>query len=159
MGPAGPRGPRGHASSNLPSGFAELAAPFPILGDPVAPVPAVVLSATVDSPIARELRVTAHYSACAPGDIAPINMTFRIRLVGVDPMIGAPNGSAETLDGNTIERTECAAGAIVRRYLNVPAGPRTVQLVVVANDIGATLDPAMGGAALLVEQFAPSPAP
>ena len=156
VGPIGPRGPRGFGT-NLPSGFDELEAIalVPGSGDPTNPAaPAVILSVTVDSPVARELRVTAHYSASAPGDSTPIDAAFRLRLLGVDPPAGAPNGSTETLDGNAIERREWVAGAIVRRYLSVPAGPRTVQLIASANDSGASLDPASGGAALLVEQFA-----
>ena len=153
VGPVGPRGGRGFPAVGLPSGFAELPEIFPIpLGGPT-----VVLTVPMDSAVARELRVHATYSADTLGDTAPNLLTFKIRVSGIDPAAGAPNGSSVTLDAqNENVPRQFRAGGIVRRYLAVPAGPRTVELIVTAGDIGAQLDPALGGAALLVEQVATS---
>ena len=163
VGPVGPRGPRGHGTFNLPSGFAAVGEPqdstlppnpIPFVIPPGGPT--TVLTVTVNSPIARELRITSHYSASAPGDVSPFRATFKIRVVGIDPATGAPNGSTVTFDAQTVDdAAQFRAGAIVRRYLNVPAGPVTVNLIVTSTDT-AEIDPVIGGAALLVEQFAPA---
>ena len=152
----------GNCCTNLPSGFAALGEsttapdpnPFAI---PIALT--TVLSTTVDSPVARELRVTAHYSADAPGDAGNLLITFRVRVNGIDTPSGAPNGSSSTFPAGAEESAQFASGAIVRRYRNVPAGPLTVDLLSMANSLGAELDPVVGGASLLVEQFCPSPEP
>ena len=136
----------------LPSAFVELGGLLS-LDDGVQ----TVLTVNVSSSVPRELIVIATASPNVDVDTeqSPVELQFRVQVVGTsDPATGALNGAFMTFDMNADFPTQGEAGSVVRRY-TLPAGTFTVNLLAIGTGIGASsvnLDPAFGGATLLVQQ-------
>lgn len=149
--PCGGCTPQRDCCDTLASAFAELPALFS-LDDGTQ----TILSVSVGSPVPREIDVFASVSPNAlpePGDV-PSQIQFRVQVVGIDPVTGAPNGAYVTFDMNNAFPVQSESASITRRY-TLPAGAFVVNLIATASNINGqsiNLDPAIGGASLLVLQ-------